>query len=87
MFIAEKSASHRYDVAKGQSASIAFFVILGTSCRRDIQNETISVDECFIFSPLSFLISFPTVNSSDSNELNIKGSLSQLKEDTSSDEK
>jgi hypothetical protein len=73
LFIAEQPASHRYDVEKG----IAFFV----SCRRDNQNEAISVDECFSFGLLSSLISVSssssaTVNSADSNALHTNGSLS-----------
>jgi hypothetical protein len=92
MFMAEKTASHRYDVETGRSVSVAFFVMMGYSCRRDNQNEAISVDECFSFSRLSFLIfvspsSSATVNSAHSNALNTNGSLTQFKEDKSSDGK
>jgi hypothetical protein len=47
VFIAEKPAKHRDDVEKGKSALIAFFVMMGYSCRRDNQNEAISVEESF----------------------------------------
>jgi hypothetical protein len=73
-FIAEKSAWHRYNAEKGSSASVAFFVMMGYSCRRDNQNETISVDEWFSFSLPPFLISISlssaTVNTAESNSLN-----------------
>jgi hypothetical protein len=88
VFIAEKPVSHRYVVEKGRLASIAFFVMMGYSCRRDNQNEAIrvSVDECFIFSLPSCLMSVSsssaTVNSADSNTLDTNGPLTQSKEDT-----
>ena len=90
--ITEKPASQRYDVEKGRSASIALFVIMGYSSLRDNQNEVISVDKCFRFSPLSFLISVSsssseTVNFADPQAFIVNGSLTQSKEDTSSDGK
>jgi hypothetical protein len=76
---------------EGRSVSIPLFVMMGYSCRQDNQNEAISVDECFSFSLLSPLISVSsssaTVNSADSNALNTNGSLTQSKEDISSDGK
>jgi hypothetical protein len=84
MFIAEKPASHRYDVETGRSASVAFFVMMGYSCRRDNQNQAVSIDELFSFGLLSSLISVSsfssaTFNSADSNAFNTRGS--QSKED------
>jgi hypothetical protein len=87
MFIAEKPASHGYDVEKGRRASITSFVMRGYSSQRNNQNEDISVDEYFSFSLLSFLISVSSFSSADSNALNTNRSLTQSKEDTSSDEK
>jgi hypothetical protein len=89
MFIPEKPASYRYNAEKGRSASIAFFVIMGYSRRRDYPNEAISVDELFSFSLLSLLVSVSssssaTVNSDDSKALKTDGSLTQSKENTSS---
>jgi hypothetical protein len=84
--VAEKPASHRYGIEKGRRASIAFFVMMGYFYRRDNQNETISVDECFSSIFVSFLISVgssssATVSSADSNALNTNGSPTQSKED------
>jgi hypothetical protein len=57
VFIAEEPASDRYDVERGSSATIAFFITMGYTYQRDSQNKAIFVDECFCFSLLSFLIS------------------------------
>jgi hypothetical protein len=88
----EASLTHTYDVEKGRRASVAFFVMMGYSSRRDNQNEAISVVECFGFSFLSILIcvssaSYAAVNSADSNALNTNGSLTRSKEDKSGDGK
>jgi hypothetical protein len=91
MFITQKPASHRYNVEKRMSGSIAHFMMMGYSCQRDDQNEAISVDECFSFSLLLFPIfvssSSATINSADSNALLTNESLTQSKEDASSDRK
>jgi hypothetical protein len=69
VFIEEKPASHRYDVEKGQSVLVTFFVIMGYTCWRESHNEAMSVDKRFSFSLLSFLIStsssYATVNSAE----------------------
>jgi hypothetical protein len=65
-------------VQKRRSDSIAFFVMMAYSCRRDNENQAVSIDECFRFGLLSFLISVSssfsaTVNSVDSDALNDRG--------------
>jgi hypothetical protein len=91
VFIVEKPVSHRYNLEKGRSASITFFVMTGYYCQGENQHEAISVDEGFSFGLLSFLISVSSsstaVNSADSNTFNINGSLTQSKEDIASDGK
>ncbi len=82
VLITKKPASQRYDVERGRSAPIASFVIMGYSSLRDNQNEVISVDKCFSFSPLSFLISVSsssseTVNFADPQAFIVNGSLTQ----------
>jgi hypothetical protein len=64
MLVAEKQGSYRYNAENGRSASMVFFVMTGCSCRRDSQNEAISVDERFSSSLLSVHIS---VSSSSAN--------------------
>jgi hypothetical protein len=78
-----------YDIEKRRSASVAFFVVMGYSCRIDNQTEAVSVDECFSSCLLSFLISTgvssATVNSAESNALNINRSVNQSMVYTSND--
>lgn len=71
------------------STLVIYFMMMEHSSRRDNKNEVISVDSCFSFSPLSFLIcisssSLVTGNTADSNTLNASGSLPQYREETSS---
>lgn len=92
MFIGEKPAPHRYDIEKGKSASIAFFLMMGHSCLRDNKNESISADECLSFSLPLFLFfcnlsSSATANSADLKPINTNGSLTQSKENIPSDGK
>jgi hypothetical protein len=68
----QRSQPHtrRYGADKGRSASVAFFVMMDYSRRRDSRKEAISVYRRFSFSFPSFLISFclsssATVNSAD----------------------
>jgi hypothetical protein len=89
---AEKPASHRYDVENGWSASVAIFVTMGHSRRRNNQKEAISVEQFFSFSLLSCFISVSSsfsaaVNSADSNAINTTEYLTQSKEDASGDGK
>jgi hypothetical protein len=47
VLIAEKPIAQKYDTETGRSSPVALLVIMRFSCRRDIQNEAISVEECF----------------------------------------
>ena len=92
VFLAEKPPSHRYNVGKEISASIALFVMMQYSFRMDNQNPILFVDWCFSFSPLSFLISVSwsstaIIISTDSHTLVTNGFLIQSKDDASSDRK
>jgi hypothetical protein len=83
IFIAEKPASHKYDVEKGTSVSIAFFVMMGYSHQRYNQNEAICFDERFSSNLLSYPISISssssaTVNSTDWYTFNTDPSLTQF---------